>query len=84
MPRRNARSSEPCARSQSCALKADFAGIGLDQAEKHAGEGRLAAAGLADDAEGFAALERKADAIDSDVIGRLRCGDCERARGGRE
>ena len=38
--------------------------VGGEQAEQHARQGRLAAAGLADDAEDLAAFDGEVDAVD--------------------
>ena len=63
MPRRNERSSPPLRTEPVLAAENNFAGVRLNQAEQHAGESRLAAAGFADDAESFAAAQGEADAV---------------------
>jgi hypothetical protein len=40
--------------------------VGLDETEKHAGESGFAAAAFADDSEGFARLNGKADIVNGD------------------
>jgi hypothetical protein len=41
----------------------DGAGAGFDEAENHAGDGALAGAGFADEAEGFTAVEGEGDVV---------------------
>ena len=51
----------------------DLAGGGLDEAEEHAGDGGFSRAGLADEAEGFAAVDGEGDVIDDAAGGVLLC-----------
>ena len=45
-------------------LEENFAGSGLDQAQKHAGYSALAGAGFADEAQGFSAEDCERDVVD--------------------
>ncbi len=49
---------------QRVAFEEDFAGGGFDEAEQHAGDGALAGAGFADQAEGFAGCDGEGDVVD--------------------
>jgi len=50
-------------REKVAAFEEEFAGVGFDEAEDHAGESGLAAAGLANDGEGFAGEDGKGDVV---------------------
>ena len=57
--RRKARSSSASQRQQIAALEADVAGVGLDQPQHQPAHGRFAAAGLADQRQRLAGLDRE-------------------------
>ena len=64
MSRQSARNAPMCERADVLALKPDFAGGRLDQAQDAAAGGRFAGAGFADEAERLALLDVEADAVD--------------------
>ena len=64
MRRRRGRSWRLGDAGDGVAVEGDGAGGGFDEAEDDAGDGALAGAGFADEAEGFAALDGERDAID--------------------
>ena len=79
--RRYGLSAAPFSAAMSTAVERDRAGRRVDEAEQQPPDRRLAAAGLADEAERLAAPDREADAVDRLDVGRPSAGGRRRGSG---